>query len=419
MAVPLTMGDTVGLRKVVPPRVLSLSLVLSVITSFTFVTNLYIATYLPGAIPPEWTDTNNHDIAPPKAELMVKVNPNNTTTHMVTQRPIPTHEGGDLIHIVTTRFMQFQSHLHALGEARLRLFETFCLPSMMGQSIDDYMWFVLTDPSLHPSLLQRLLSLLSARPNFYLVFSQNNTFAFKDLDYLSSKILTGDPQLLRSAILSQRRKLYLQTRVDADDALSRQAIAEIQDKARSIQVADPSIWQIVCVNIHFEWRNDDLSFLSASTNTPSASGDRFNNGTAVSAGRLRVVQEKICVTPGFTQVAHRKEFSLPLPVPPRIGHHEVVKKWPECDPHAFKHASNCWSKLSKYPTALRSRTITSAGMSRIDTVPKESFYDNNTEVMWKYVERDFGISPKHALQTSQYLQDHFFGIVQDNLRGQW
>eukprot|EP00562_Extubocellulus_spinifer_P021471 CAMPEP_0178621498 /NCGR_PEP_ID=MMETSP0698-20121128/5844_1 /TAXON_ID=265572 /ORGANISM="Extubocellulus spinifer, Strain CCMP396" /LENGTH=611 /DNA_ID=CAMNT_0020260533 /DNA_START=239 /DNA_END=2071 /DNA_ORIENTATION=+ len=40
-----------------------------------------------------------------------------------------------LIHIVNTRFMQEQAHLINLAEARLELFERFCLPTMIRQSV--------------------------------------------------------------------------------------------------------------------------------------------------------------------------------------------------------------------------------------------------------------------------------------------
>jgi hypothetical protein len=45
------------------------------------------------------------------------------------------HDGGGILHIVMTRFMQQQSKLHVLGKARLKLFETFCLPSMNSQMV--------------------------------------------------------------------------------------------------------------------------------------------------------------------------------------------------------------------------------------------------------------------------------------------
>ena len=81
--------------------------------------------------------------------------------------------------------------------------------------------------------------------------------------------------------------------------------------------------------------------------------------------------------------------------------------------------ANCWVKLRSYPAALRVRTITSAGMNRVEAGPRDSFYDNQTEIFWYYVEKDYNITPAKARYTSQYMQDNLHSIVEDNLKGQW
>ena len=54
---------------------------------------------------------------------------------------------GNILHVVTTQFQQLQPNLLELGRARLRLFETFCLPTMIRQNATDvdFSWFVMTD----------------------------------------------------------------------------------------------------------------------------------------------------------------------------------------------------------------------------------------------------------------------------------
>jgi hypothetical protein len=70
------------------------------------------------------------------------------------------------IHIVNTRLQQHASNLPALGAARLELFETFCLPSMIHQTIQPqsvnqtyqsqqkfrFLWIIKTDPKLDSTL---------------------------------------------------------------------------------------------------------------------------------------------------------------------------------------------------------------------------------------------------------------------------
>jgi hypothetical protein len=58
-------------------------------------------------------------------------------------------------------------------------------------------------------------------------------------------------------------------------------------------------------------------------------------------------------------------------------------------------------------------------MNRIESSANESIYDNQTTILWNYVEKDYGILPQKSLDTSRYLQKHLASIVEDNLKGQW
>jgi hypothetical protein len=316
------------------------------------------------------------------------------------QQP-PENDYGDLFHVVTTRFMQHQPNLLALGEARLLLFETFCMPSMKLQTTNDFVWAFLTDPDLDRNLLDRLVALLSPYPHFYLILSNDKEFS---IDSIQGRVITGDVSKLYALLNSQNRRLLLQTRLDADDGLHRKTLGKIQEVARALPNDYDVGWQIVCAGLHFEWRNDDITSFNVTT-----------------AGKLRLVQEAICVTPGYTLIKHRNSTSINFPTLPRIGHHLVNREWPECLQNATGNATtDCWTKLRRrYPAAIRGRTITSAGMSRIETQPSERVWDNQTYMLWGLVQRDYGILPERALETSLHLQQHLIPIVEENLRGQW
>ena len=109
------------------------------------------------------------------------------------------------------------------------------------------------------------------------------------------------------------------------------------------------------------------------------------------------------------------------------GHNLIVLEWPECSSGSNTNGTslrdevtyNCWRKLRNFPSAIRSRTITSAGMSRINPPSKSDVYDNQTQLFWDYVEREFGIRESKALSTSEYLQRNLPLIVEENLKGQW
>jgi hypothetical protein len=84
--------------------------------------------------------------------------------------------------LVNSRFQQHDKNLTALGEARLELFETFCLPSMVHQTIQpknnsnlyQFIWIIKIDPKLDLRLKKKMVQLLKPYPNFFLVGSNNN-----------------------------------------------------------------------------------------------------------------------------------------------------------------------------------------------------------------------------------------------------
>lgn len=318
-------------------------------------------------------------------------------------------KGSDILHIVTTRFMQNQPGLLALGKARIRLFETFCIPTMIHQQADDFLWFVMTDPDLDASLLERLQELLDPYPHFYLVTSNAKLLTPGNLtqgvEAAKSIIHTGDLDVLYSRMFDLHRPLLIETRLDADDGLEETALSEIQRLARELPI-DTRGWQIICNRLHFEWRNNDILTESS--------------GEIKSSGKIRLVREQICTTPGYSLVKHRDPQSIDFPAWPSIGHHLVTREWPECRLGGKMNATyDCWKKLDPYPAALRSRTVTSAGMSRVESTPDGVKYENQTELFWRVVQEHFGVSRIAAIDTSRYLRENLGDILLDNLKGQW
>ena len=75
----------------------------------------------------------------------------------------------ELVHVIETRFMQEQYSLLELGLARLALFESFCLPSILTQTNGNFLWIIRADPNLHPLIVKRMQELLKGKPNFILM----------------------------------------------------------------------------------------------------------------------------------------------------------------------------------------------------------------------------------------------------------
>jgi len=152
-----------------------------------------------------------------------------------------------VLHIVNTRFMQGQGHLTHLANARLELFRTFCLPTMLKQNttISPVLWIIKIDPELDVDVREQLVEMVGRhRMNFYVVGSMNN-FGFSVVpgswrsgemgsDILSNPnttVYNGDLTLLRRAHSVREKLIVLETRLDADDGLHREYLDMIQRSA--------------------------------------------------------------------------------------------------------------------------------------------------------------------------------------------
>ena len=173
-------------------------------------------------------------------------------------------------------------NLTALAAARLELFETFCLPSMIHQTLQvastkkstskqryyRFLWIIKIDPNLNASFTNQLTKLLEPYPNFFLVGSNHNFgasygrgiapgswrsgHAGEDALYGNASIpdnkryqiplstntskqphviYTGDKSLLQSAHSLRAEKIVLETRLDADDGLPLDYLQQIQTSA--------------------------------------------------------------------------------------------------------------------------------------------------------------------------------------------
>lgn len=179
-----------------------------------------------------------------------------------------------LIHILETRFMQNQPSLVHLAQARLKLFQTICLPTVIHQSAwGDFLWVIRTDPDLDEGVKEELVRMLEKsgalvkkdkgdatsknngeRALTYVIGSNDNyilsnstsilnTTRPYDIRHMLTQILSrpqsifaGKPdsiKLLLDEISSERmeKDVILWTRLDADDGLNLGYMEYIQSQA--------------------------------------------------------------------------------------------------------------------------------------------------------------------------------------------
>ena len=336
------------------------------------------------------------------------------------------------IHIVNTRFMQHQTDLIDLAKARIVLFETFCLGSMLGQSLlqgfdtPPMLWIIKTDPDLDDSLLKNLISLLKPYSFIYLVASNVNygiginpggwRGGEAGEDVLQSRVYTGNMTLFRQAHAARESHGVLETRLDADDGLHVRYLEMIQEEALSkLQYTsnesrhDKLQWMYWCAMNHLAWNPTPLF----------ATGNQFEEHGSF----IPLRSSNRCITAGITLgiSVGQNESSIP-----RFMHHDLFYALRIDKKRATCHGDECLHMIQKpLLGAIRSRTTASAGMRGVITEKGEY-----AEKMGKFavplasqhliaaLEKGFNVSMSNTVRANRYMQEHVSAIAADNLRGQ-
>jgi hypothetical protein len=318
-----------------------------------------------------------------------------------------------LVHIVHTRFMQEQSQLHALAWARLGLFEVFCLPTMIQQTSQRFIWILQADPNLDAAIMNRLKALLEPYPNFFLVLSNKNFRINRKFpgawrggaeaqELQRVNILTGSRTLLEQVMADSESKHVLETRLDADDGLHIDLINHIQERAIA-RFQKPNIrWTYWCTRRHIEWHWMD--------------DPKFAHGVLTG-----IKHDKLCITPGITVGFPIGTLESDVPI---FAHDRIVvtlRDMPAEQGCGAAKALDCLEFIETHIfEAIRSRTPTSAGMLHVDltraqleaTTPFLSY------VYWDTVHNLFRLNRPQMRWINEYLTNHLIDIAKDNLFGQ-
>jgi len=263
----------------------------------------------------------------------------------------------------------------------------------------------------------------------------------------------GSMKLLLEDISPQRigKDVILWTRLDADDGLNvgymeyiqnqaiRYFLPEMYDKDIMEEIPEerddeteqnlisnvytPPQWTYWCAGKNIDW------FLTDPIHDP-----QHKNGTV-----YPVIHANVCVTPGVT-VALRGTFD-PFQVP-RLDHDKIIsylkpKGGALCartgisvfdeedlddDETIEKDDGTCFHMVTIEVASVRSRTPTSAGMMGVmpDLTQIQSLrkYPKLTDIMWHIMEKKFGLSNEHLLETNSYFAKHIYDIAEENARGQ-
>lgn len=310
--------------------------------------------------------------------------------------------------------MQQQPKLIALGLARLQLFENFFLRSLEEQISTNFLCVIRTDPDLDDLVRQPLLDILekSSLSQYLLIASNDNPHShYIDItqDLSANQVWSGSFKEAKTYLGTSEQ--ILETRLDADDALSKLFVKTMQQEVSKQFDFEHSTWRIWCAGRHLEWQYQ------------TAWKGHGDSGSIVS------LQFVGCITAGLT-TGYRSSGSQQVSFP-FAKHQSLYGSVKECGRKNHSPRHNCLSFLQLAPSALRARTPTSAGMLNIlwgnqshkpdvknkyaAGASKQKAYQ---EQLWAVVSPLFGFTPGKARQVHKYLEQNMQAIAEDNLRGQ-
>ena len=324
------------------------------------------------------------------------------------------YKKGEVFHIIKTRFMQYQPKLVELGKARLELFKTFCLPSMLHQTTQNFFWLIYTDPDLDEFLLEEMKKLLKPYPHFYLVPSLIDKRGQGGKDILRKlkpeDFHIGDTDMLFSNLKYVNWLAVLESRFDADDALNINYVEEVQRRGYDVFVKDKGgrDWMFWCINQAVEWHwvgpgnRQSLQTFGALVISRNYADDNF------------------CHTPGLTVGVARGTFTRTVAKAP---HHLLYQMLEEEDTNCGStyHGTECLDFITNFDQcALRSRTPTSASMANVNSLGARVTKQAAEQAVerWTNVIKDFALLPKNTKDTNIYLMENMRPILEDALRGQ-
>lgn len=322
----------------------------------------------------------------------------------------------NLVHVVQTRFMQYQPHLLHLGRARMKLFRTISLPSMKNQTNQQFLWIIRTDPNLDPELKDEFLEISDEMENLVVILSNQNVEDFRNhglddiTDYDKQILARNDHERWkRSCMLgsyyagARDYRIVLESRLDADDALAIDVIDVLQHQAvlHLWQKPDGEDYRVWCLGRHMEWQ----FYNPWNENSTRGSLVGFPYGH--------------CVTPGLT---YGYQYGAKASDVPTHQHHKLRQFIPSCD----VQSTRCLEVLRKkaQPLALRARTPTSAGMLNVFTSTEASklkLMDQWSRLQgqaWNQIEPTFGVKESSLIRMRQEIEKDLPMIAAENAAGQ-
>ncbi|KAL7576099.1 hypothetical protein ACA910_000879 [Epithemia clementina (nom. ined.)] len=296
---------------------------------------------------------------------------------------------------------------------------------MKHQSTSEFLWIIRTDKNLSKKMLKELKNEVRKVPNAVLIGSNEDKDDIRNQvkDVTKKSVLAGSYDLVMSYHAAAQTRPVMETRLDADDALSLNFIESIQTRAaEQIMISyatttkdnnsrdanrdhnkTPS-WMVLCPFDALEWH------------LYNPMDQKSNQGV------VKFASKRTCITPGLTYLFHLHATKEDIPTRMHDALHKVV---PAC---RNKQDDKCLHSIKHKPntTILRARTPTSAGMHRVITsaTSATAIEDEGPQFLklhkaaWADLKTRFAIDVDELVKLRSEILNDLPAIAEDNMKGQ-
>jgi len=289
-------------------------------------------------------------------------------------------EKGDVKHYIITRFSVqmgpgFQKNSQNLFESdrletRFLIFETFCLPSVIGQTSKNFNWLILIDRDLPTLYLGRLQNLLNDYENIHLV-TYDHAMDLKKLDFIED--IVG----------KIRSKYVITSRLDDDDALRSTFVEKIQQDFATL-------------------KNNDILYLSY------PSGYHWKPDPTKEQGLFsRTYYE--CIALGLSMMTVKEKYPLTC-----FRHHRKIVATLEEDKHnststLSQYAAACGDDISNWDMESKLKIVETKDRMYLRTIHGENDAAKLTSTRWfkepveDFESKNFSLDPEKIKEANEIL----------------
>eukprot|EP00522_Entomoneis_paludosa_P009371 CAMPEP_0172440204 /NCGR_PEP_ID=MMETSP1065-20121228/917_1 /TAXON_ID=265537 /ORGANISM="Amphiprora paludosa, Strain CCMP125" /LENGTH=427 /DNA_ID=CAMNT_0013188989 /DNA_START=18 /DNA_END=1301 /DNA_ORIENTATION=+ len=328
----------------------------------------------------------------------------------------------DLVHVFQTDFLQYQQDLVNLGKARLDLFETFTLPSMLQQTNKQWLWMMYVDPNLNPEFKGHLLSLVENIPNIVVMAHHRvekedfRSLHGMDLNTVGDHILAGDARLLIDYYRAAQSHVLIETRLDADDALSHHFAESMQGQAASTigLSTDTMDYRVYCAENHIEWRYYPPNETTGDSYVVHYHNPEFCVNSGLTIGYQLDARERHLI---HTEQCYFAFWMDSCGDRPMQIYYENGRQKHRCLARIFMPDQSD-------QVVLMARTPTAAGMKHVlgtgtDT-PYQDTYESHEKQKeaWNMIQKDFSITRQKVVELKHRMEKNIENILHEALLGQ-